>query len=170
MDGIHYLKVFDGWMQAYSLIGLWSVAGVPPPGAQEALQQAVAAKTVDLLDGPIPGKPDKTPKLAADAVGIIFVSTVPADLIVTDGPPRFATIEGTSLKYVENTTANVFKEPTDDELYVLSSGRWFRAWRTDGPWQFVPGDELPADFAAIPDSSPKASVKASIASTTQTRR
>jgi hypothetical protein len=44
MDGIHYLKVFDGWMQAYSLTGLWSVAGVPPPGAPEALQQAVAAK------------------------------------------------------------------------------------------------------------------------------
>ncbi len=166
--GIHYMKVFDGWMQTYILTGLWSVAGVPPPGAEEALQQAVAAKTVDLLDGRIPGKPDETPKLEADAVGTIFVSTVPAELIITNGPFQFATVEGTSLQYVENTTANVFKEPTDDELYVLSSGRWFRAWRTDGPWQLVPRSELPADFAAIPDGSPKASVKASIAATMQT--
>jgi hypothetical protein len=168
--GIHYMKVFDGWMQTYILTGLWSASGAPPPGAEEALQQAVAARTVDLLDGRIPGKPDETPKLEVDAVGTIFVSTVPAELIVTSGPFQFAAVEGTSLQYVENTTANVFKEPTDDELYVLSAGRWFRSWRTDGPWQFVPSNELPADFAAIPDSSPKASVKASIAGTTQAPR
>jgi hypothetical protein len=148
---------------------LWSVSGAPPPGAEEALQQAVAARTVDLLDGLTPGKPGDIPKLDGGAVPTVFVSTQPADLIITDGPPRFAAVEGTSLKYVENTTANVFKEPTDDELYVLSSGRWFRAWRTDGPWQFVPSRELPADFAAIPDGSPKASVKASIAGTAQAR-
>jgi hypothetical protein len=169
MDGIHYLKAFDGWMQAYILTGLWS-AGVPPAGAERGLQQAVAAGTVDLLDGPIPGKRDETPTLAAGGVGTVFVSTEPAELIVTSGPFQFALVEGTSLKYVENTTANVFKEPTDDELYVLSAGRWFRSWRTDGPWQFVPSNELPADFAAIPDSSPKASVKASIAGTTQAPR
>ncbi len=156
MDGIHYLKALDGWMQAYSLGGLWSVAGVPPPGAEQALRQAVAAKTVDLLDGPIPGNPDNAPRLDPDAVGIIFVSTVPAELVVTNGPFRFATVEGTSLQYVANTTAKVFKEPTDDELYVLSAGRWFRAWTTDGPWQFVRRSELPADFAAVPESGPKA--------------
>jgi hypothetical protein len=169
MDGIHYLKAFDGWMQTYILTGLWS-AGVPPPGAELALQQAVAAGTVDLLDGPIPGQRGETPTLDGGAVGTIFVSTEPAELIVTSGPFRFAPIEGTSLTYVENTMANVFKEPTDNELYVLSAGRWFRSWRTDGPWQFVPSNELPADFAAIPDSSPKASVKASIAGTTQAPR
>ena len=27
---IHYMKVFDGWMEAYGLTGMWSVAGVPP--------------------------------------------------------------------------------------------------------------------------------------------
>src|SRR5437867_4280222 len=37
--GIHYMKVFDGWMEAYGLTGLWSVAGVPPPGADQALRR-----------------------------------------------------------------------------------------------------------------------------------
>jgi hypothetical protein len=70
----------------------------------------------------------------------------------------FATIEGTSLQYVANTRADVFMEPTDQELYLLSSGRWFRSWRTEGPWQRVASGELPADFARIPDGSPKARV------------
>lgn len=168
--GIHYLKVFDGWMQAYSLTGLWSVSGVAPHGVEQALREAVIAKTVDLLDGAIPGEPSEWPQLDAGVVPTIFVSTEPAELIVTNGPPRFVAIEGTSLEYVENTTANVFKEPTDEELYVLTSGRWFRSWRTDGPWQFVSGSELPADIATIPDRSPKAGVKASIAGTTQARQ
>jgi len=37
------------------------------------------------------------------------------------------------LKRLVNTTATVFKEPTDDEVYVLVVDRWFRAWTTDGP-------------------------------------
>src|SRR6266849_4342016 len=151
--GIHYLKVFDGWMQSYILTGMWSVAGVPPPGAEQALQQAVAAKTVDLLDGASPSKPSEMPKLDVDAPPTIFISSEPAELIVTNGPPRFAAVEGTSLEYVENTTANVFKEPTDEELYVLISGRWLRAWTTDGPWEVVARSDLPSDILAIPDSS-----------------
>src|SRR5882672_11086611 len=45
--GIHYMKVFDGWMESYTLTGLWSVAGVPPPGAEEALRRAAIANKVD---------------------------------------------------------------------------------------------------------------------------
>src|ERR1700676_4486070 len=85
--GIHYLKLFDGWVQAYTLTGIWSVAGVPPRGAEQALQRAVAARTVDLLDGATPGTPGHTPTLAVGAVPTIFISTGPADLIVTNGPP-----------------------------------------------------------------------------------
>jgi hypothetical protein len=164
--GIHYMKVLDGWMEAYGLTGMWSVSGVAPRGVEQALQQAVTQKTVDLLDGAKPGHPDDRPTLDAGAPAI-FMATQPAELFITNGPPRFVNIEGSSLEYVENTTANVFKEPTDEELYVLTAGRWFRAWTTDGPWEFVPSRELPADISAIPDSSPKAIVKASIAGTPQ---
>jgi hypothetical protein len=151
--GVHYLKVFDGWMEAYGLYGMWSVAGVPPRGAELALRRIAAAKTVDLLDGAPMGKPSGRRHLDDDTAPEIFISTTPAELIVMDGPPRFATVEGTSLEYVENTTANVFREPTDDELYVLISGRWFRAWTTDGPWEGVAPSDLPSDILAIPDSS-----------------
>jgi hypothetical protein len=128
--GIHYLKVLDGWMEAYTLRGDWSVSGVTPPGGREALEGAADAKIVDVVESP----------------PTIFISSEPAALIVTDGPARYQTIAGTSLEYLANTTATVFREPTDQELYVLVAGRWFRSWRTDGPWEFIPSDELPADI------------------------
>jgi hypothetical protein len=134
-SGIHYLKVDGGWMETYLLSGMWSVSVGPRLGAEPTLQLSTDAI--------------KIPRPGAGADPTIFISTTPAELIVTDGPPRFVTIKGTSLEHVENTTATVFKEPTDDEMYVLASGRWFRAWRNDGPWQFVPSGRLPADIAAV---------------------
>ena len=166
-SGLHYLKVFDGWMEAYGLDG-WSVSGVAPEGAEQALQEAVAAKTVDVLDGATPATAD-TPHLDDDTAPSIIVSQEPAELIVTDGPARFAALAGTPLQYVENTTAHVFKEPTDHQLYVLAAGRWFRAWTTHGPWQFVSSRELPADLIRIPNSSPNGFVRASIAGTPEAR-
>jgi len=150
--GAHYLKILDGWMEAYSLEGWWTVAGVPPEGANVALRQAVAAKSVDLLDGSTALNAGDTPSLTDVRTPAIYISTTPAVLVVTNGPPRFATIPGTSLEYIENTSSKVFREPTDQELYLLVSGRWFRSWRTGGPWQFIPTSQLPADFAKIPDS------------------
>ena len=154
MAGIHYMTVFDGWMESYGLRGIWSVAGVPPPGARQALRRTAAAHTLDLLNGAAARRSGKPRVLDDETAPTVFISTEPAELIVTDGPPRFVTVEGTSLEYVENTTANVFKEPTDEELYVLISGRWFRAWTTDGPWEPVSRSDLPSDILAIPDNSP----------------
>jgi hypothetical protein len=73
-------------------------------------------------------------------------------LVVTGGTPRFVPVAGTALEFMENATARVFREPTDHELYILLSGRWFRSWTTVGPWQYIPSDQLPADFAKIPAS------------------
>jgi hypothetical protein len=128
--GIHYLKVLDGWMESYALTGDWSASGAAPSGGREALERAANAQIVDVLE--------HSPT--------IFISSEPAALIVTDGPARYETVEGTSLEYLANTTATVFREPTDQELYVLVAGRWFRSWTTDGPWEFIPSNELPADI------------------------
>ena len=142
--GIHYLKVFDGWMEAYSLNGDWSVSGVAPEGGPDAFRRAVDAKLVDRLDGD--GSPAGRPSLASDVPSIV-VSPEPAALIVTEGPARYETVGGASLESLVNTTTKVFREPTDQQLYVLVGGRWFRAWATDGPWEFIRNDELPADIA-----------------------
>jgi len=140
---IHYLKVRDGWMEAYGLMGDWSVSGVSPFGDRTALERAIEADTVDLLESAGSSKAGTLD----EAPPAVFVASQPAALVVTDGPPRYQTIDGTSLRYLANTTAQAFREPTDQELYVLVEGRWFRAWTTDGPWQLVPSDELPADIA-----------------------
>jgi hypothetical protein len=155
--GLHYLKVLDGWMEAFELTGEWLVSGVAPPG-KEALQRVVDAKLVDVLDAN--GSQERGRSLEEQAPAI-YVSLEPAELITTDGPPQYQTVDGTSLEYMANTNANVFKEPTDQELYVLISGRWFRAWTTDSPWQFIPSNELPADIAKIADTSLKKNVKPS---------
>jgi hypothetical protein len=148
---IHYLRVRGGWMQAYGVHGRWTVAGAPPTGAEQALRRIAVAQKVDLLEAP--GPRDIPPRLDDATAPAILISTTAAELIVTDGSPRYARVDGTTLAYIENTTATVFKEPTDDELYVLTSSGWYRAWTTDGPWQFVPNNDLPADIASIPDDS-----------------
>ena len=150
-SGTFYLRILNGWMEAYSLEGMWSVAGVPPEKADAALRTAVATK-VDLLDrGDTPGAAGST-SLTDGQAPAIYISTIPAALVVTDGSPRFEAIPGTSLEKIANTTSKVFREPTDQELYLLVSGRWFRSWTTAGPWQVVPNDQLPADIARISDS------------------
>jgi hypothetical protein len=149
---IHYLKVLDGWMEAYGLTGHWSVSGVSPlafnrdwlPGVN-VNWQPVPASAAPVLDASKPFE-EPGPILEANPPAI-YIATKPSVLIVTDGPPRYESISGTSLEQLVNTATTVFKEPTDDELYVLLLDRWFRAWTTDGPWQFVPAERLPSDIA-----------------------
>src|ERR671924_254924 len=74
----------------------------------------------------------------------------PAALIETDGEPQFVPVNATALLRVKNTTAVVFKEPTDQEIYVRLPQGWFRAWTTNGPWERVPNNALPADLAHLP--------------------
>ena len=161
--GMCYLKIGNGWMQAYSLeSGWWSVSGVPPDGGPIALRQAIAARNANLLVGIDPAKADRPRRLSDTSAPTIVVQRAPAELIVTDGPMIFAPIPGTALEYVANTSADVFREPTDQEFYVLITGKWYRSWKPDGPWQPIASRDLPADFAQIPDRGPKAGVKASL--------
>ena len=156
-------------MTSPSLDGPWRVASEPPKGAAEAEKQAMASPTpVDLLDGQT-GRAHQQTSLAhqRDRARSFMSRRSPTELILFDGQPNFLPIARTHLVYVANTTGNVFKLLTDQQTYVLISGRWFRAPSLDGPWQFVPADHLPPDFAKIPDTSPKENVKASVPGTEQ---
>jgi hypothetical protein len=166
-QGRFYLHVFDGWMQSAALTGPWSVAEAPPAALAPAMQAAVADNQVDLLDAVAADSTAPAPSLADGPAPAIYVSTEPAELIVTDGAPDYVPIDGTQLLYVENTTGRLFKSIADNDTYVLISGRWYRAPSTQGPWAYVPGRSLPADFARIPDSSVMENVKASVPGTRQ---
>ncbi|MFN8256819.1 MAG: hypothetical protein U0W24_14080 [Bacteroidales bacterium] len=99
----------------------------------------------------------------------IHVSTKPMELIQTDGEPKYVSIEGTSLVYISNSPNDIFKSIENQQLYVLISGRWFKAGKLEGPWTYVESDKLPADFAKIPKGSEKDEVLASVAGTDEAR-
>lgn len=165
-EGRHYLHIMDGWLEAPSINGPWTIAKHVKPELVTAEKDAVASGQVDMLSGRSdPKKPG--PSLTKVPPPKIYVVTAPTELIVTEGEPKFADIPGTQLRYVENTTGHMFLHVPDNKVYLLISGRWFAANSTDGPWEYVSGGKLPPDFAKIPDDSPKENVKASIPGTPQ---
>ncbi|WP_148716098.1 hypothetical protein [Chitinolyticbacter meiyuanensis] len=165
--GKHYLRFAGRWAEAGALSGPWALAADVPAALNEAMQQAVAAHLVDVLDKP--AEPLKQ-ALAAGKAPAIFVSDGPAELIEINGEPQFEPLAGTQLSYVANTGADVFVDHADnDNWFVLLSGRWFSAASTKGPWRHVEGGKLPADFLKIASDSPKAAVLASIPGTPEAR-
>jgi hypothetical protein len=165
-----FVRVFDGWMTAKGLEGPWTVETKPPKELQAALEDAKASGQVDLLIGGNPNDPKTLPSLKQKGRSpAIVVATVPTELVVIEGGPNWVAIPGTGLSYVQNTTGNVFRLASDQKLYVLLSGRWFRGTTFDGEWQYVANDALPEDFAKIPDDSDKENVKASVTGTPQAK-
>jgi hypothetical protein len=165
--GRHFLRLYDGYLVATNLQSPWTIAAHAPEGAAEAELQAQASGQLDLMNSTVNPATGRPPSLHDAPPPAVHVATTPTELLTFDGQPSYYPIAGTRLLYAVNTSGNVFKLLTDQQTYVLISGRWFRAPSLDGPWQYVPGRELPRDFAAIPDDSPKENVKASVPGTTQ---
>jgi hypothetical protein len=165
-SGKFYLHLFNGYVEAPTLSGPWSVSLKLPKDMMVVENAARSSQQVDLLEGQEDPQTNQKPALEK-LQPQIFISTTPAELIVTEGPPRYVSIKGTELLYIENTSANVFKYMGDQKNYVLISGRWFRSGSIYGSWEYVPGKDLPDDFTKIPDDSPKENVRASIPGTQQ---
>lgn len=163
-DSTWYLHVFDGWLTAPAVDGPWVKASGVPYGLDDLARRLSGKGSVDLLDG----GPRANPKPSlANGVPTIYVSQVPAELIVFKGQPNFIPITGTGLLWAENTTADVLVNTANNDYYTLLSGRWYRAASLSGPWTFVPANALPADFARIPKASPAGVILASVAGTPQ---
>jgi len=163
-QGLYYVYVADRWYQSSSLDSTWSPASDPPPSLDMVKQGAVRQHEVSLYDNPGPAA--KT-LLAQGGTPMIYVSITPASLIETDGRPEWAPISGTQLLYLSNTSSTVLRDILNQKVYVLLSGRWFAAASTDGPWTYVANDEVPADFAAIPETHPKGAALVSVSGTQQ---
>jgi hypothetical protein len=96
----------------------------------------------------------------------LIVVTKPSELISTDGKPEFASIDGTKLLYVSNTSSDILMEIDGQHYYVLLAGRWYRSSSLeDGSWEFVEPSKLPADFSKIPEDSDIADVRSSVPGT-----
>jgi hypothetical protein len=161
----YYLNVMDGWMEASDAVsGPWSYAATIPDDMKDiaiSIQEQQQSKAPEGTTPPSLKQADKDRRIPA-----IYVSSDPAELLVTEGPPQLEAIPGASLEYVKNTTANIFHETGSLDYYILVAGRWFRSKSLEsGPWEFVDAKSLPTGFSTIPDNNPKAGVLVSVSGT-----
>ncbi len=150
--------LLDGtkWLSAPDFTGPYQPAGVLPADFSKLPNDPSFSDVRKYVpNGPAPARPPT-----------VFVSTKPAQIIVTDGAPKLAPIAGTPLQFVTNTEADVIFDPASRNYFVLFSGRWFSAPGLNGPWTYAT-PTLPATFALIPADGPQAAVLASVPGTAQ---
>jgi len=143
----HYATNGVLWYQADSALGPWKPTTSPP---------------ADLVQS-MPKPEGETPQWKEPPE--IVVATKPTELIVTDGAPQWTPLTGGEVLYVTNTESPWLRDLPTGNMYLLLSGRWFRAKAESGPWTFVPADELPASFSAIPPASDIGGIRTSVAGT-----
>lgn len=164
---MYFLAVAGQWLTSASPVGAWFKAASVTPALTQAKAAAEQAKVADTLAEP---SPDLKKIFDSGKLPKIVVATRPTEMILVDGDPQFSDIPDTQIAYVANTPADVFVDKAQDNAwYVLLSGRWFSAATSNGPWHYVAGKSLPADFAKIPSDSEKSSVLASIPNTPEAR-
>ncbi len=155
-----FLLVNGGWLAAPDAKGPWVPAGRLPPAFSALPADANFAKVRQA----VPGR-----ALTIADTPTVFVATTPAAIIVTTGAPQYVAIPGTTLQYVGNTDAALFRDIASGRMYYLVSGRWFAAATLEGPWTFATPN-LPPDFARIPANGPRGFVLASIPGTPQAQQ
>lgn len=149
----YFLLNQDNWLTAPEVKGPWT----PAQNLPASFSMLPANDNWSNVRQNLPGK-------RLSVAPVVFVTTEPAELIMTRGEPSYSPINGTRLLRVTDTDSVLFLNSGDGKFYFLVAGRWFRAASLDGPWQAASRD-LPADFARIPDSDPAAFVKASVPGT-----
>ncbi|MFT3950162.1 MAG: hypothetical protein QM763_24565 [Agriterribacter sp.] len=154
-DGRFYLYGGKHWYVASSATGPFNIT-TNVPSNLETIQADIAAANKDN---------NVQQEESGNIISNIIVSIEPAELLQSNGEPNFTSIQGTNLLYVKNSNNDIFMDVDGQQYYVLLSGRWYRSSALDGKWQYIASDKLPADFANIPEGSPKDNVLASVAGT-----
>jgi uncharacterized membrane protein YgcG len=152
-----YLRNDKTWLKATDLAGAWTPAGKLP----ESFSKLPADGNWTDVKAALPGD-----KLSADKAPKIFVSTTPAEMILTVGTPVYQPIANTKLGWVSNSESDVFRMGGNGTVYYLVSGRWFSAPDFTGPWTFAT-PTLPAEFQKISLEHPRSRVLASVPGTQQ---
>ncbi len=136
------------WYSSRDPLGPWAPNARPP---------------ADLLTM-LPEPDDDTPPSPGVPPAVI-VATEPTELVVTDGQPRWKTVGAGDILYAQNTETPWLREVANTQMWILLSGRWYRAAAASGPWTFVRPDQLPTSFGKIPAGSDIGGLRTSIAGT-----
>ncbi len=157
----YYLKGGEYWYSSGKITSGWEPASKVPKNIIKLAEQVV-------------DQPDSSETGSGNPEGsgppAIIVRTIPAELILTNGDPNFAAVEGTSLLYLKNTDSDIIMDINTQHYYLLVSGRWYATKSlTQGPWEYVAPEALPADFRAIPEDSDIGNVRASVFGTDESR-
>ncbi len=152
----YYLLNGTTWLKAKELAGPWTATTKLPA----AMSKLPAGQNWDDVLKAIP-----PPAGARPAPKVVFTDR-PAELIVFRGPPVYELIPGTTLSVATNTDSTVFQHKPDNQVYALISGRWFRAGNIQAPWVYA-GNDLPADFAKIPQGHAYSAAIVSVPGTQQ---
>lgn len=151
----YYLLSGDEWLSAKDLKGPWEL----PPSLPNAFEKLPDEDTWKHVKDEVPWTVRK-----GMIIPKVFYSDKPAELIVFDGNPVWAKIEGTGLEWGQNSENHVFRYEPTGAIYFLVSGRWYKAPQLEGSWTYA-GNDLPEDFRKIPEGSPCAEVLASVPGT-----
>jgi hypothetical protein len=143
----YFLRVQSNWLKAADLRTPFNPATDIP---------------VDLARLPLE-QPTTTTAAVSGPVRVIVVHK-PSELIVTQGVPVLEPVSSTRLASVSNTESDLFFDQVSQSYYFLTSGRWFRAAKLDGPWSYA-SLSLPEDFKKIPSNHPRAHVLAAVRGT-----
>ena len=158
---VWYLKGRETWYTASDVMGPWSAmqSSSPPKAVTELAAKAVSTPpdSVQADDG----KP---------IIPAVVVRTKPAEVIQTDGEPKFEPVKNTNLLYVENSEDDIIMDIDSQQYYVLVAGRWYTTRSlAGGPWAYCPGDQLPKDFPNIPAESDLGDVRSNVPGTTEAK-
>lgn len=157
--GAYFLKGGAVWYTVKDLKGEWQPVSAPPGPVDKLARQ-------EFESGNATGG---NPQTTSDVVPRIILATAPTEIIQTAGKPQYAPISGTNLLYITNTASDVFMESDSQRCFVLLAGRWYVSNPDSEAWVYLPGDQLPPDFAKIPEDSVKANVLASVPGTSLAR-
>ena len=153
-----YLLATDTWLKATDVKGPWVYAGPLP----DSFFKLPSDANFNDVKGALPGK-----RIAANQAPRVFVSTVPAEMILLGGEPTYVPVQGAkTLLWVSNTDSDVFRMGRTGPVYYLVAGRWFSAPDFSGPWTFATPN-LPEDFKTIPLEHDRSRVLASVPGTPQ---
>jgi len=152
----YYLNAAVGvWFRATDIMGRWSFEASPP------------SDVAMLVDEDEEGEASNEKVTAKNAPEII-VTTEPAELLVTEGAPDFQALVD-DLLVLKNSQSDVFLDVTQQNYYIVLSGRWYHSKSLEGPWAYQPADELPAAFTRIPPDSDQADSRVYVAGTDEAR-